>query len=649
MESLPSNAQVHEYTLIRAILWALIVCAGFLSFSQNLSSDNKKARKLYEKADKKYKERDFQSAIDLLEEAASEDLSFFEAFVRMGSLYNAIGNEDSVYSKFQSYERVAPNPIASVLEKLAFLSFDRGEYVKSERYLSKFLEKVPERASSYEIDLLTKSLSFSRQQLLNPVDSLIIQPLPASVNQFKLQYLPSVTIEEGSIFFTKRDLFSGDEDIVVSHKKEGTWQPAISVSDRINSALNEGACTVSADGRTMIFTSCDGRKSVGSCDLYITKKIGDKWSSPKNLGRPVNSIYWESQPSLSADGKTLFFSSNRRGGYGGRDLWFSVNKNGKWSVPKNLGMEINSRKDETTPFIHPNGSQLYFSANGYPGMGGYDLYVVTKSDTSWMKPKNLGYPINTYKDEVSIIINAKGNKAYYAKEEQKNFEILDSKIVSVRLPDRLNSKSVSYLIGTVTDAKTNDPLNAKIQVVSLDKNESIYESNSDSVSGQYYMTLPIGQELAAYVKKKGYLFSEFTFSLDSNSLADPDTIDIKLVPIESGRKITLKNIYFEIDSYELNDKSESEIDNLVEVLRENPGLVVEIAGHTDDTGSANYNKELSLKRAKAVYDRIQEKGIMQEQITYKGYGDTQPLNLNTTEFYRKSNRRIEFRVIRTRQ
>lgn len=649
MEDIAPDTQIHGHPLMRVVLILAFLLIVPVVFAQSLSTNSKKAQKLYEKADKKYKERDFYSAIEFLEEAVLEDQSFFEAYIRMGSLYKAMGQEDSVYAKFSFYIKYAPDPIASVLERMAFLSFDRGEYLQSEKYLKLFIGKVPERASSYEIDLLRRSLAFANNQLSTFSDSINVEELPMNVNRFKLQYLPSITIDNASIFYTKRDHVNGDEDIVVSNFRDGEWKAAKSVSNRINSPLNEGACSVSADGKTMIFTSCDGKNSLGSCDLYISKKIGEVWSYPKNLGKPINTMYWESQPSLSADGKTLYFSSNRRGGYGGRDLWVSKNEKGEWSTPQNLGDQINTRQDETTPFIHPNGSSLYFSANGFPGMGGYDLYYSEKSDSLWSTPKNLGYPINTHKDEVSIVITGDGLQAFFAKEEQKNYEILDSKIVTIKLKERLKVKPASYIIGTISDQNTNKPLSAYIQVVNLETNEILYESKSDSLTGNYFMVLPVGLDLAGYVKKKGYIYSDFHFSTESNIALDPDTINISLQRVQLGQVLVMKNIYFETNSFELSQKSDSELQNAFQLLKENPGISVEIAGHTDNTGTAEYNEQLSQQRAKQVYNQLIERGIEKERLSFRGYSDSQPIESNDTPEGRKSNRRIEFRVIREKR
>lgn len=647
MENFPSDAQIHGHSIMR---WFLTIIA-FLFFldshaQSRLSTDDKKAAKLYEKADKAYRERDFEEALLLLEEAVVRDARFYEAHVRMGNLYQAMGEMDSVYSKLQQYAETAPDPSASILERLAEMALDRGEYNLSDTYLSSFLEKVPDKKQDPTIRLLQGCISFAKEQLRNPTDAVVLQELPAAINRFKLQYLPAITIDQQTIFFTKRDQVQGDEDIAYSYKKDGQWVPAISVSENINTPLNEGACTVSADGRTMIFASCDRRDSFGSCDLFISRKTGDEWSKPKNLGKSINSKYWESQPSLSADGKTLYFSSNRPGGYGKRDIWVSKFEQDQWQEPGNVGQGINSPGDETTPFIHSNGSTLYFSANGYIGMGGYDLYYSNRKDSVWSSPKNLEYPINTFRDEVAIVIAADGRSGLFAKERQKNRQILESTLVAFTLPERIRPPMASYVVGKVTDSETGEALGANIEVTDIRSGESVYESESDQNSGQYYMVLPVGRQLAAYVKSPGYLFKDFSFQTAANSQHRPDTIAIALEKLRAGRSMVLKNIYFDLDSYELDSRSDSELANVEELLKEQSGVVVEIEGHTDNTGAAEYNFQLSRRRALAVYNALLKKGVSPGQLSYKGYGAIKPIESNDSEQGRSANRRIEFRVLR---
>ncbi len=646
MANFPSNTQVYGYPLSRISLLLIFFFLLNQGFSQKkLSSDSKKALRSYEKAQTKSKERDFESALALLSNAIKRDPAFYEAYLRKGSLFNAMGSADSVYSNFSKYLELTPFPIPSVLNKMASMAFERGFYNKSQEFLNEVLRLNPRLSSDREIELLQESLKFAKKELQNGLQ-LEIVPLPVEINKFSLQYLPSITIDNSTLIYTKRDFIEGDEDIVVSYFKEGSWTDAQSVSSRINSPLNEGACTISADGRTMIFTSCDKRDSFGSCDLYISRKTGESWSRPKNLGKSINSHYWESQPSLSADGRTLYFSSNRPGGNGGRDLWVSNFEEPRWTKPKNLGNKVNTFKDETTPFIHPNGETLFFSSNGHIGMGGFDLVRSDRIDSSWTEVENLGYPTNSFNDEVALLIGGDGKTAYFAKEIQKDYRIVDSKIVTFVLPDSQKVKPATYIVGKVLDNGSGKPIKAEIEVIDLDKNEVLYQASSDSLLGNYTMVLPSDKELACYIKKQGYLFYEYNFYSESNSITQPDTIEIKLRPISVNASLVLRNVYFESNSYELNSKSLSEISNIVQVLNENPNIHVEISGHTDNSGSDAYNLLLSENRSREVFNELIKKRIHKNRIEYRGYGDTDPIESNDSAEGRQSNRRIEFKILK---
>ena len=642
-----TDAQIHGYSLKGCLTYFILcICCVTNVYSQiSLATSDNKAKKLYEKAEKNVKDRDFEEALKLFSQATIRDPNFYHAYLRKGSLFNMMGNLDSVYSNFSKYLALTPSPSQAVLNRMAFMSFDRGQYLQSEMYLKKYISLKPEMKKDREIVLLEESLAFAKMQI-QIESNLKIEKLPKQINRFDLQYLPTITIDNSTMIFTKRDFVSDDEDIVVSYFKDGTWTNAESISDKTNSPLNEGACTISADGNTMIFTSCDSRDSFGSCDLYISRKSARGWSRPKNIGKPINTHYWESQPSLSADGNTLYFSSNRTGGLGGRDLWTSRFEDGSWSDPINLGGKVNSFKDETTPFIHPNNASLYFSSNGFVGMGGFDLFQSNLQDSSWSTPKNMGYPINTFKDEVALLIAGDGKTAYYAQENQKNNEILDSDIVSFILPDKLRVERASYIVGRVVDAETGSPLKANIEVVDILSNQVLFRNSSDSLNGEYLMVLPVSRNLAGYVKKKRYLYSDFHFDSSEGSILKPDTILIELTKVAVGESLILKNIYFEVDSYQIDERSVSEITSVLELLDDNPSIHVEISGHTDHSGSKEYNQTLSEKRAKTIYLELIKKGVDSSRLEYKGYADEMPLKGSTNDFINQSNRRIEFRVIR---
>ena len=607
-----------------------------------LSTTNKKAIKWYKKGQDKARERDFVTAIELFQKAITQDAKFYEAYLRKGSLFNAMGMEDSVYSNFTKYLIHSASPSKSVIKLMSFMAFERGEYEFSETLVNQQVNGDSLILIDREMKLLAESLKFAKDQM-NEGRKVEITQLPSEINRFKLQYLPAMTIDNSTLIYTKRDRIESDEDIVVSYYENDQWTSAESISLNINTRLNEGACTISADGKLMIFTSCDRRDALGSCDLYYSKRTSRGWTRPKNLGRPVNSHYWESQPSLSADGKTLYFSSNRPGGEGGRDLWVTYKKE-KWTKPVNLGSNVNTFRDETTPFIHFNNETLYFSSNGHIGMGGYDLVKSNKLDSVWGKVENLGYPINTNNDEAALLIAGDGKTAYFAQEVQRDYKIIDSKIVKYLLPDSYKTRPASYIVGKTLDKQTGQALKAQIEVVDLNNAKSLYSSESDSITGDYLMVLPADRELVCYAKKKGYLFYENNFFSTSNSPALPDTINIELRPIAIGESIILENIYFEIDSYELGKKSLAELSSVVQILKDNPGISVEIAGHTDNSGTQAYNQQLSESRAKSVYSYL-AKRVNKERLSFKGYGFNKPIALNESEDGRKKNRRIEFRIL----
>ena len=229
----------------------------------------------------------------------------------------------------------------------------------------------------------------------------------------------------------------------------------------INTINNEGAQTLSSGGNYMYFTACDRPGGLGSCDLYFSAFDNGKWSVPVNVGAPVNTQYWESQPSISADGKILFFSSSRPGGIGGKDIWYSVLKeNNKWAVPVNMGNNINTEGDEMSPFIHFDGKTLYFASDGRPGMGGFDIYFTRmNADSTWAVPKNLGYPINTFNDEMGLVIEAGGQYAFFS---SKRDNINGKDIFYFPLDESIRPDPVSYLKGKVYDKETGKMLKAKL-------------------------------------------------------------------------------------------------------------------------------------------------------------------------------------------
>ncbi len=601
---------------------------------------NKRAVKLTEKAEEAAKSRDFEEAKTLLKKAIEADPLYPKAYRRLATIYSVYLQPDSAAYYYNLLTEMIPaDQIDERLwDRIAGLNFEVGDYHKAQQAISHVSDPNP---------LLAQSIAFSVKSV-QEARPLEIQELPPAINAYQLQYFPVLTVDERTIIYTKRDANnpSSDEDLVVSVRINDEWIPSQSISREINSPFNEGACTISADGSTLIFTSCEGRSSFGSCDLYVTYGQGNKWTKPENLGSGINSRYWDSQPSLSADGRVLYFASNRPGGVGKRDIWSSQLTETGWSEPVNLGKPINTPFDETTPFIHVNNDLLFFSTQGYPGLGGFDLFFSEKTNGQWSLPTNLGYPINTVNDELSLFINASGTYGYYAIEKTESGVTSTTNIVKFKVPfDSLVKKKASYVTGRVQDGITGKPLGARMRMSNLNDTTDTYWVNSDSISGRYFLVLTEGNEYGVFIRKKDYLFEDLKFEAQSSTALRPDTLDILLHPIEAGASLTLENIYFEFNEHLLNPKSRSELNEIVEYLKLNKSLIFEIQGHTDTVGTESYNLALSEKRARTVYNYLLSKGVDESRMFSQGYGGSQPIADNSTENGRDLNRRITFRVI----
>jgi outer membrane protein OmpA-like peptidoglycan-associated protein len=408
--------------------------------------------------------------------------------------------------------------------------------------------------------------------------------------------------------------------------------------------MNEGAQNISQDGQWLIFTGCNFPNGFGSCDLYISYLDKNGWSTPENLGRTINTEFWESAPSLSPDKRDLYFASNRPGGYGGNDIYVShYLANGRWSQPENLGPEINTIGDESTPFIHADNQSLYFTSSGHLGYGNNDLFVSRKdSNGKWGRPENLGYPINTIEDEGSMVISADGKTAYYASDRADSRGKLD--LYTFQLRDDIKPARTLWIKGKVFDIKTRKGLPSAVELTELQTGQVISKVQTDE-TGNYFITLPVGKDYAFNVNRKGYLFFSENFPLSQKQPDSTYNIDIPLQPIEANAMVILKNIFFDVNKYNLKSESQAELDQVVQLMKENSTLKIEISGHTDNIGKPIDNLKLSGNRAKSVVSYLAAKGIDAKRLLFTGNGDTKPIADNKTEEGRAKNRRTELKVV----
>jgi OmpA-OmpF porin, OOP family len=635
----------------RLLLLFLILFSGSLFAQSALSTKSGKAIELYTEADNFRVRGQHAQAIDLLEQAIAKDKKFVEAYYRLGIVYMTIKN----YARaIENFERGLS--LTTDLKKQKVFWYDLGEsylltgqYDKATSTLTEYLKVENQNKQKLDkANLMLKNATFAKNNE-GEKSKYKQRRLSDTVNCFAMQYFPVLTADQKELIFTRRLVGIGDddEDLVITRRDpQGRWYSPVSISKNINSKFNEGTCTISADGRKLIFTSCTGRRGYGSCDLFESTKVGNDWAEPVNLGPNVNSFDWESQPSLSADGRTLYFVSDRRGGFGRRDIWFStLDDKGLWTKAQNLGAPVNTQYEEYSPFIHVNGKTLYFASNGLVGFGGFDIYQAEKFETGWSLPENVGSPINDHEDQFSLFITADGKKGYYSHEEMTASGIPMGRLYEVQIPEDKQVKYKSnYVKGTVKDKKTGKELKARIELFDINKNAIVSLVNSDSISGEYLIVLTQGSEYALYVNKKGYLFQSLSFNYSDITDFQPLTINIELEPAIKGSVSVLKNIFFDVDKYDLKDKSITELEKIVQFLSENPQIRIEISGHTDNTGNPAYNQQLSEKRSQSVYSYLIGKGIAPGRLSSKGFGSSRPITTNESEEGRQQNRRIEFAI-----
>jgi outer membrane protein OmpA-like peptidoglycan-associated protein/Tfp pilus assembly protein PilF len=641
-----------------------------LFFSSNISCQNYvnkktatgKVKRLYDRAIQYNRGGHFDKAVKDFQSAIKLDPTFIDAHYQLAAAYFGRKKYDEAIKGLQKVIEIDATYKPQAYYYLGLISWEKDDYENATTYFENYLNsnarkssRLRPKASSY-----LASSQFAAKAIKNkvPFDP---QPLAKTINTDFPEYLPSITADGETLVFTRR--IRGNEDVFISKKKDSIWQSPQPIID-INTEANEGSQYISADGKLIVFVRCSDRMGYGGCDLYFSEKKGAIWSKPKNIGQPINTRAWESQPSLSADGNYLYFASNRNGTLGGRDIWRSRRKaDGSWSNPVNLGKTINTEADDESPFIHPDGQTLYFMSSGHPGMGGYDLFKSKRTKNSgWEVPQNLGYPINTKGNEGALFITLDGKRAYFTKDNlpEDALEKLKSKkqpdIFTFELPEHLRPNPVTYVKAQVKDALTKALLEqAEVAIVDLESNE-IFSTSYTDINGSFLTCLPLGSNYALNVSKENYLFHSENFELSTeSSLQEPFLLKIKLQPIPKetatattepakSEAIILKNVFFESGSAALKSTSLAELNRLKELLENNPSIKIQINGHTDNVGEDDANLKLSEARAKAVKDHLIKEGIAQERLQSKGYGESQPIDTNDTEMGRKNNRRTEFVV-----
>ncbi len=635
----------------RAWIIAFIMLLAGTIHAQSYSTKSKKAIKYFDRAVVLYQENNPEGAEEDLLKSIAVDDRFLEAYGLLAQISYESGRIEEAISYYSTTLEIDPEGNPDGYRLLAGLVLRTGDYDRSLLLLEKFLEFPPEKVNKRESALSMKTNCLFAIEAINKPVPFEPENLGDSVNSELNEYWPCLSVDEEQLMFTVmlpvNPILEDSplhEDFYISKRSEGHWGGRENAGSPLNTSNNEGAHSLTADGRMLFFTACNRREGMGQCDIYTSILENGSWTRPVNLGSPVNSAYSEKHPTISADGRVLYFTSSRPGGKGSYDIWKSHWNGQSWSVPENLGDSVNTPGIEQSPFLHPDQRSLYFSSTGWTGMGQGDLFFSRKSTGDvWSEPLNLGYPINTFNDEIGLSVNARGNRAYFASDrEGKN----NTDIYTFELPIELRPVQVSYLKGRVYDSKSMKGVSALIQLIDLETEEVVIETPSFPPEGDYLVTLPTDRDYALNVAAEGYLFYSDHFAFRGEySQWEPFQRDIALERIMVGSSVVLNNIFFESDSHLLLAGSMAELNSVLIFMQENPGIAVEIAGHTDSTGSAEHNQVLSGKRAEAVVDFLSSGGIAADRLHAEGYGDRNAVGDNASEEGRAMNRRTELTII----
>ncbi len=632
--------------ITKYIFGILLVFAftGFKITAQNSS----KTQQQFQKAMQFYNLQEYQNAISEIEKILKKEPATVDALLLLSDIYHDSRLPQKEIETLETALQYSENPL--IYYRLAKANYSTGIYEKALSNFEKYIQ-TPGISEIRKMEIKQSILScrFAIDAMKNPVDFNPVR-LSENINTKNDEYWPSISLEGEKLVFTRRlEQSAGvvQEDFFISEFDSAGWTDAKPILE-INTYENEGAQALSADGRLLFFTACNRADGFGSCDIYYSVYNGKKWSSPKNAGS-VNSNSWDAQPTISSDNRFLYFSSNRAGGEGKKDIWVAelllIEENGslKWGSVQNTGNVINTPGEEISPFMHPNNKSFYFASDFHVGMGGLDLFQTELGkDGAFTEPKNMGFPINTFKDEQGLNIGFDGKTAYFASERNVDSGL---DIFSFELPEELRPEPVTYVKAKITDAETGNSINAVVDLVDISSDSTLHRTEKTDENGEILLCLPLNSNYAFNVSETGYLFySQFIQLEGVNSLKNPLLLNIQLEPIKIGAEMNLYNIYFETDSFRILPSSEPELAKLIAFLNNNNALEVEIQGHTDNTGRPESNLELSELRAKSVVEYLISNGISASRLKSKGKGETTPVAPNNTEEGRMLNRRTTVKI-----
>ena len=609
------------------LIFAFTITGVFNGYGQHFLSTNKKADKFYQEARSLFRAGETEKARNMLEKAAVLDSAFSALYLLRADMFHKQGDrtgEMKAIEKALSIDSL--KGYAYYFMVLADGCFDRGAYETAQKYYRLYLERDKRLTGAVQVKKRLEDCAFALKALKNEVR----RETELYLQSERPVYWPSLDVTGNTLLYTEQ---VGDREMM--------WM----LRDSVRYPLDfypEGKCgapSLTADGQMMYFTMVGGQ---GRSDIYVAYRVSDStWSVPISLGEPVNTDGWEAQPAISADGTRLFFASTREGGRGGSDIWYSRllrrESNGKqyWSQPRCL--YFNTPGDEMAPFLYFDNQTLFFASDGYPGMGRKDIYKVDLNKVS--EPQHIGITVNTQGDELGFIVDASGQWGYFSSDVSGK-----RCIYRYRLEDNLACPPTAY-IRLLTENEAGEAVSPDyLTVVAVESGDTLAYYDRVYAHSDMLACVPAETLLLVGAMKKGYLYYSDTLAVKPAGREYPRQKVVVLRKVEKDRTLVLKGVFFDVDDYRLKPESYNELRQVMEFMRLNPDVKIEISGHTDNSGSDEHNRRLSEDRAFEVYKYLFLHRIGKDRMSYKGYGKDIPLESNDTEAGRAANRRTEIRI-----
>lgn len=648
------------------------------------------------KGDSYYRRKDYQNALTFYFQALRQNPTSASVLYKIGYTYLQTETKAQSITFFEKAYKIDPFVDPQILYNLGMAYQSNLQYAKA-KFTYEQYKKVAPKKDMEEVEYRIKQCIVSHSLVSNPIDVLIENTGPA-INSIFDDFAPILSADGTTMIFTsnrttdtvKAKMHAAYEDIYVSKRNDDDeWGTPEKIGEGVNMGYHDAAASLSPDGKTL-FLYYDLNKG----DIYFSKlDENGKWLKPVTLGSNINTAnFRETSATISADGKKLYFSSSRGEGKGGLDIYVSTwddAKNG-WGKAVNLGPDINTTGDEDSPFIHPDGTTLYFSSDGHPGMGSSDIFRSVFKNDKWQKPENLGYPLNSIEYDGFFNISLDKKTAYFATKRKYGvggYDILqatyrvgypgvtsapviakaepekkvetekkaepekktegDKKVVAKTPATQKPAAPSSFTVkGKVFDKGSNQPLHVKVSLVYVKTKKLVAVIESNPATGDYEVQVDQAGKYVLTAESEGYLFNSLNIDVPQPVASKNSSADFLMVKADVGSVMVLKNVFFDTGKSDLKPSSILELEKIRELLVNNPKLKVQINGHTDNVGDPAANKMLSLKRALAVVNHLALNGIEFNRLSAKGFGSEKPVATNDDEKGgREFNRRTEIEIV----